>query len=229
MDNIQSIYQEKNFKEIEQKYKIKFEDKKLLVQAFSHGSFNVQDLGNYQRLEFLGDAVLQMVVSDYLYRLYPKESEGDMSKKRGALVSEFSLAYVLREEGLDKYILFGRSLKKVEVKNTNSYISDVYEAFIAALYLDKGYKMAEDFIRMTLLERQDQILEKDDLKDYKTILQERLQVNGNIEIKYTTELHDGVFVSKVFLEGNEIGNGSGKTKKQAEQRSAKEALSMMVE
>ncbi len=99
MNNIKDVYKSYNFKEIEKKYGINFEDKDLLVKAFTHGSFNKQQFENYQRLEFLGNSVLQVVVSDYMYRFQMNDSEGSMSKERGALVSEFSLAYIVRKEG----------------------------------------------------------------------------------------------------------------------------------
>lgn len=222
------LYKKYRFHEIEEKYNFNFDDKELLIKAFTHGSFNNDLIGNYQRLEFLGDAVLQMIVSDYMYRFYSKKSEGDMSKERGALVSEYSLAYIIRKEKLDKYILFGNSLKKNEVQNTTSYVSDIYESFVAAIYLDFGYNKAEEFVKTTLIERKDEILEQDHLKDYKTELQEELQVNGAIEIKYISLPKENIFTSEVYLEGIKIGDGVGKTKKQAEQQAAKDALENRV-
>ncbi|MFV0289114.1 MAG: ribonuclease III [Mycoplasmatales bacterium] len=231
MDNILRVYEEYNFASLEKKIGINFEDKELLIKAFTHGSFNKYNFENYQRLEFLGDAILQMSVSDYMYRQQNKDSEGLMSKQRGALVSEFSLAFVVRKEELNKYIIFGKSLKKTEVNNTNSYIADIYEALVAAIYLDKGYLVADNFIKKTLIERKDQILEHDILQDYKTLLQERLQINGSINIKYLTDtsLKNGEFKSQVILEDAIIGTGIGKTKKLAEQQAAKNALNNMVE
>lgn len=228
MNKIKKIYKENKFNEIENKYNLNFEDKDLLVKAFTHGSFNKQQFENYQRLEFLGDSVLQIVVSDFMYREQPKDSEGLMSKERGALVSEFSLAYVVRKEGLDDYILFGNSLKKEEINNTNSYTSDVYEAFVAAIYLDRGYNAAEKFIKDTLISRKKEILSQEYLQDYKTSLQEKLQINGNIDIKYEALNKGDHFEAVVKLEGVEIGKGVGKTKKIAEQQSAKYALKSMV-
>lgn len=228
MNKIKEIYKENKFFEIENKYKIKFEDQELLIRAFTHGSFNQYDLENYQRLEFLGDAVLQMVVSDYMYREEKNNTEGSMSKERGALVSEFSLAYVVRKEELTEYILFGKSLKQEHIKNTNSYVADIYEALVAAIYLDQGYLKAEEFIKRTLINRKDEILEQDILKDYKTLLQEKLQVNGNINLEYESNPHNEKFKATVKLEGVIIGEGKGKTKKLAEQKAAKEALNNMV-
>lgn len=222
------IYKEKNFKEIEKKYQLTFEDKDLLVRAFTHGSFNNELIGNYQRLEFLGDAVLQMVVSDYMYRFHGGQSEGDMSKQRGALVSEYALAWVVRREGLDKFLIYGKSLREEEIANTTSYVSDVYEALVAAIYLDLGYAKVEKFIKNTLIENKDELLTHDFLKDYKTELQEELQANGTIDIKYESVEENNIFTAAIMLEGNKIGIGKGKTKKQAEQQAAKYALKNRV-
>ncbi len=229
MNNILKVYKENKFYNIEKKYNIEFEDKELLVKAFTHGSYNYYDFENYQRLEFLGDTVLQMVVSDYMYRNQKNASEGQLSKQRGALVSEFSLAYVVRKENLEKYILFGKSIQNNDLKKTNSYVSDVYEAFVAAIYLDRGYLAAEKFIKETLINRKKEILSQDFLQDYKTILQEKLQINGTINIKYESQSIEKGFEAQIILENLVIGSGIGKTKKQAEQQAAKNALNNMVE
>ncbi len=228
MNKIEETYKEKHFYEIEKKYNLKFDDKELLVKAFTHGSFNLYDFENYQRLEFLGDAVLQMVVSDYMYRNQTDIDEGGMSKERGALVSEHSLAFVVKKENLDKYILYGKSIKKEQIENTTSYVADIYEALVAAIYLDQGYLKAERFIKETLINCKDKILDQDILKDYKTLLQEKLQVNGNINLKYDSKSAEDGFRAIVKLEGTEIGQGFGKTKKLAEQQAAKKALKNMV-
>lgn len=222
------IYKKNKFAELEKKYNLQFDDPELLIRAFTHGSYNNELIGNYQRLEFLGDAVLQMVVSDYMYRFHSGQSEGDMSKERGALVSEYALATVMRREKLDQYLIYGKSLRKEEIGSTTSYVSDVYEALVAAIFLDRGYNDAERFVKTTLIENKNEILENELLKDYKTELQEALQVNGSIDIKYEATENKAGFLSSVFLEGNKIGTGIGKTKKQAEQQAAKDALQNRV-
>ncbi len=228
MSKFQKYYNERNFNEIEKKYGIEFKDKDLLVKAFVHPSLFAENNSNYQRLEFLGDSVLQMVVSDYMYRTKPDQREGQMSKERAILVSEFSLSFLIKREGLDKYLLLGKSILKDNAELSNSYVSDVYESFVAAIYLEKGYAAAEKFIFKTLIANIPELLAQDVAKDYKTTLQEELQVNGTINIKYETKRVDEIFQSHVYLENVEIGTGTGKTKKAAEQQAAKSALQARV-
>ncbi len=228
MSKFQKYYNEKNFHEIEEKYGLDFDDKNLLVKAFVHPSLFPENNANYQRLEFLGDSILQMVVSDYMYRTRPEQREGQMSKERAILVSEFSLSFLIKREGLDKYLLLGKSILKDNVELSNSYVSDVYESFVAAVYLDKGYRAAEKFITDTLIVNIDELLDQDVAKDYKTTLQEELQVNGTINIRYETKRMESQFESRVYLENVEIGLGTGKTKKAAEQQAAKSALQARI-
>ncbi len=228
MSKFQKYYFEKNFNEIEKKYNITFEDKDLLVKAFVHPSLFAEKNDNYQRLEFLGDSILQMVISDYMYRTRPNQKEGQMSKERAILVSEFSLAFLIKKEGLEKYLLLGKSILRDNVELSNSYVSDVYESFVAALYLDRGYAVAEEFIKNTLIKNYDLLMDQDVAKDYKTALQEELQVNGSINIKYNTYRNNKEFRSDVYLEDAKIGTGYGKTKKAAEQQAAKTALNSKV-
>ncbi len=228
MSKFNKYYNEKNFGNIEEKYGLNFKDKDLLVKAFVHPSLFAEKNDNYQRLEFLGDSILQMVVSDYMYKTRPEQREGQMSKERAILVSEFSLAYLIKHEGLDKYLLLGKSILKDNVELSNSYVSDVYESFVAAIYLEHGYKNAEKFIFTTLIKNIDVLMDQDVAKDYKTKLQEELQVNGTINIKYETKRVENRFEAHVYLENVVIGHGFGKTKKAAEQQAAKEALNTRV-
>lgn len=228
MSKFNKYYNEKNFSNIEEKYGLEFRDKDLLVKAFVHPSLFAEKNDNYQRLEFLGDSILQMVVSDYMYKTRPDQREGQMSKERAILVSEFSLAYLIKHEGLDNYLLLGKSILKDNVELSNSYVSDVYESFVAAIYLEHGYKAAEKFIFNTLIKNINVLMDQDVAKDYKTKLQEELQVNGTINIKYETKRIENQFEAHVFLENVEIGHGFGKTKKAAEQQAAKEALNTRV-
>lgn len=224
MSGIKKLYETNGFNEIERKYGLRFEDKSLLVKAFIHTSYDFEINNNYQRLEYLGDAVLQMVVSDYMYRFLPNDREGVMSKKRSSLVSETSLAYLVRHEGLDKYIIFGKSMINEGNINSDSYVADVYESFIAAIYLDRGYSQAEEFIKRTLIKQWDNILESEDTQDYKTKFQEIVQVNGAVSIIYKSAKTEEGFESEVTLEGITVGKGYGKTKKKAEQNAAKDAI-----
>ncbi len=224
MASIKKIYESNGFNEIERKYGLRFEDKGLLVKAFVHSSYDFGINNNYQRLEYLGDAVLQMVVSDYMYRFLPNDREGVMSKKRSTLVSETSLAYLIRKEGLDKYLIFGKSMINEGSTDSDSYIADVYESFVAAIYLDRGYDQAEEFIKRTLIKDWDVLLASEDNQDYKTKFQEIVQVNGAVSIQYKTTKLDDDFEAVVTLEGIAVGTGRGKTKKKAEQNAAKDAI-----
>lgn len=224
MSNIKKLYEKHGFRNIEKKYGLHFEDKALLVKAFIHSSFDFGINNNYQRLEYLGDAILQMVVSDYMYRFLPNDREGVMSKKRSTLVSETSLAYLIREEGLDKYLIFGKSMINEGSTDSDSYIADVYESFVAAIYLDRGYDQAEAFIKRTLIANWDILLKSEDNQDYKTKFQEIVQVNGAVSIQYKTKKVDDSFEATVTLEGISVGCGQGKTKKKAEQNAAKDAI-----
>ncbi len=228
MSKFAKHYSERNFKAIEEKYDLHFNDKDLLVCAFVHPSLYAENNENYQRLEFLGDSVLQMVISDYMYKTRPNQREGQMSKERAILVSEFSLAYLIKQEGLEKFLLLGKSILKDSGELSDSYVSDIYESFVAAIYLDHGYRAAEKFIFDTLVANIDKLMDQDVAKDYKTKLQEELQVNGTINIRYETKRVENVFEAHVFLENVEIGSGKGKTKKAAEQQAAKSALQHRV-
>ncbi len=224
MTNLKKIYETNGFNQIEKKYGLRFEDKGLLVKAFVHSSYDFEINNNYQRLEFLGDAILQLVVSDHMYRFLPNDREGVMSKKRSSLVSEISLAYLVRKEGLDKFIIFGKSMVNEGKIDSDSYIADVYESFIAAIYLDRGYEQSEQFIKRTLIKEWDRILESEHNQDYKTKFQEIVQENGPVNITYKTTKVDELFEAEVQLEGIVVGLGTGKTKKKAEQDAACDAI-----
>lgn len=224
MAAIKKLYEANGFNEIERKYGLRFEDKALLVKAFIHSSYDFGINNNYQRLEFLGDAILQMIISDYMYRFLPNDREGVMSKKRSSLVSETSLAYLIRQEDLDKFIIFGKSMINEGNTDSDSYVADVYESFIAAIYLDRGYDQAEEFVKRTLIKQWDKILDSEDNQDYKTKFQEIVQVNGAVSIQYKSAKSDEGFEAEVTLEGITVGKGHGKTKKKAEQNAAKDAI-----
>lgn len=223
------IYQQQQFKNLEKKYQFKFDDKELLVKAFIHPSLYPETNQNYQRLEFLGDAVLQLIISDYMYRFQSERKEGEMSKERAILVSESSLALVVKKEKIANYLQLGKSILQEKNKLSNSYIADIYESFIAAIYLDRGYKEASKFVNTTLINRIDDLLSKDFSNDYKTALQEKLQINGTIDLVYHTDKKSDGFNAKVYLDEALIGQGKGSTKKTAEQQAAKRALKALVE
>lgn len=221
------LYNQFNFISLEKRYNIFFEDKELLVRAFTHTSYTSDIDQNYERLEFLGDAVLQMVVTDYLYRnLHLRE--GDMSKYRSKLVNEISLTKIMEEERLTNYIIVGESVKGLN-HDKASYVADMYESMVASIYLDQGYEVASNFIKNTLLSREEELINNEDNQDYKTALQEILQQNGTIKIIYEThQVSEGLFRSVVSVDEIAIGRGEGSSKKNAEQKAAKEALKLYV-
>lgn len=221
------LYNQYNFKELEKRYNIFFEDKELIVRAFTHTSFVCNVDKNYERLEFLGDSVLQMVVTDYLYRnLHLRE--GEMSKYRSKLVNEVSLTKIMEEEGLTKYIIVGDSVKGLTHEKA-AYVADMYESMVASIYLDQGYEVASEFIKKTLLSREKELITNEDNQDYKTNLQEILQKNGTIKIEYKTkQVDEGLFRSVVCVDDIQIGKGEGSSKKNAEQKAAREAMKLYV-
>lgn len=226
--NYKELYEEYDFLSLEQKYRFNFDDKELLIRAFTHTSYTGDVNKNYERLEFLGDAVLQLIVSDFMYRNAHELREGDMSKQRAKLVNEVGLNYVMEQEQLIQYIIIGQSMKGIKAPKS-AYIADIYEALVAALYLDQGYETANNFVQQTLLARRDKLINLDENVDYKTTLQELLQQNGAISINYHTQRFDeDTFHAKVEVNGVILGVGSGSSKKAAEQKAAKEAISHHV-
>ncbi len=226
----QKIYEIKNFEVLEKTFGIEFEDKDLLVKAFIHPSLYSELNTNYERLEFLGDSILQVVVSDYMYRNNSNLSEGEMSRIRALLVSENSLAYLVRKNTMIEYLQLGKSVIEDAKELSNSYVADIFESFIAAIYLDQGFEVARNFIYVNLIEQHKDIMSQDFAHDYKTKLQEILQKNGAIKLNYECEyINNGGFKCVLYLEGSVIGTGTGKSKKSAQQMAAKFALSIMVD
>lgn len=225
---IMELYKKKHFDRLEKKYDLHFEDKELLVRAFIHPSFSGDIINNYERLEFLGDAVLQILSSDYIYRNKEIASEGTLSKTRVKLVNEKALLLVMNEEEIVDYAIVGKSIKEYD-KHTASFIADMYEALLGAIYLDKGLSVAQEFFNKTIISRYAKLQALTTNKDNKTMLQEILQQNGAVKIKYVTKKVDvNSFDSMVSVNGIEIGRGSGPNKKEAEQHAAKHALERYV-
>lgn len=184
---------------------------------------------NNERFEFLGDAFLAAIISEFLFNQQTFNGEGVMSKTRAAIVCEKSLAEIGKKLGIGQYIKMGRGEELTGGRNRDSIIADAVEAVIGAIYLDRGYIAAKEFV-LNYFNNNINVAIKGKLNnDYKTSLQEKLQINGDIEIQYTLEKeegpdHDKTFYIRLFADGKEIGLGSGKNKKEAEQAAAKEAL-----
>ncbi|MCM1262537.1 MAG: ribonuclease III [Butyrivibrio sp.] len=219
-----------SIEELENEIGYSFKDKLLLKQALTHSSFaneqKINKYGDYERLEFLGDAVLELVTSEFLFHENQTMSEGELTKLRASMVCESALSYCARVFGLEEYIQLGRGEEMTGGRNKDSIISDVMEAIIGAVYLDGGMDNAARFINKYIFAD----LEKKQLfYDAKTTLQEYVQRDNKALLHY--ELiseegpdHDKKFLVEVKIDETIIGTGSGRTKKSAEQRAAYEAL-----
>ncbi|MCI5728414.1 MAG: ribonuclease III [Clostridia bacterium] len=220
--------------ELEKKLQYTFRDKELLRTALTHSSYANEHKGKAvcnERLEFLGDAVLGVVVADYLYLHFPDMPEGELTKKRAALVCEKALSGFSRQLGLGEYLRLSRGEQHSGGKDRSSILCDVFEAVIAAIYLDAGMERAREHILRFVLPQIKQAGTRP-FKDYKTTLQEIIQQNPEEELRYvlTGESgpdHDKHFTVEVHLNSNVIGKGGGRSKKEAEQQAAREALELM--
>jgi len=220
----------KKLHEFESVISYQFKNMKLLIQSLTHSSYanenNLKKIENNERLEFLGDAVLEIVTSDYLYHKYPENLEGELTKLRASLVCEPTLATFAKEISLDKYILLGKGEDASGGRKRNSVLSDTVEALIGAIYLDGGIDEAKQFIEHTLLA---DIQSRQRFVDSKTQLQEYIQQFSDYPIEYRvmSEMgpdHDKHFDVHVYHDGVVIGQGSGRSKKGAEQSAAMDAL-----
>ena len=210
-----------------------FKDKKLMKTAISHSSYaneNKSSRESNERLEFLGDSVLSLVVSKYLFEHFSHLPEGELTKIRASLVCEQSLYGFALELGLGQYLLLGKGEDASGGRERPSILSDAFEAVIAAIYLDSGFDAAQRHILRFI--PADVGAEKAAFNDYKTMLQEIIQQNPEERVEYfLTDSkgpdHAKIFVVEVRLNSNVIGRGEGHSKKQAEQNAAREALKLM--
>ena len=218
------------FSDLEKAIGYEFKDKSLLKQALTHSSYanelKIGKSGDYERLEFLGDAVLEVVSSEFLFHKYPLLPEGKLTKLRASMVCEPSLAICARDIDLGSYILLGKGEEATGGRFRESIVSDVMEAIIGAIFLDGGMECAKKHIhRFVLSDLEDKAL----FYDSKSPLQEVMQGELKKEFEYvlTGESgpeHDKVFEVSVMSGGNELGAGKGRTKKAAEQQAAYQAL-----
>jgi len=228
----------KNFRELLKRIRIIPKNDKLYIQALTHRSYTnnkKEELGNYQRLEFLGDAVIELAISRYIYDLYGDMDEGSMSLLRSNLVRMETLALLAKDIELGNYIFLGLGEEKSNGAQRPSLLSDVYEALVAAIYLDIGYPVAEKFLfkqyeKLISKYGMEQFLE---LKDSKTKLQELVQADQKRSLEYVTLSAEGpanqpTFEIAVKMDGTVLGIGRGGSKKIAEQEAAKDALSKMA-
>lgn len=216
--------------ELEEKITYRFRDASLLRQALTHSSYanemRINKYGDYERLEFLGDAVLEFVSSDFLYRERQEKAEGELTKLRASMVCEPALAYCAREFSLEQYIFLGRGEEATGGRNRDSIVSDVMEALIGAIYLDGGIENASAFIHRFVLS---DLENKQLFYDAKTILQELVQQENGGELHYELvkeegPAHDKIFQVEAYVGEKKVGWGSGHSKKAAQQQAAYQAL-----
>ena len=216
------------------KYGIKYNNVDLINQAFMHSSYvneHKVKRGDNERLEFMGDAVLQIYSAHRLYEIKPELNEGLMSTRRSNLVSEKALANIVREFGLNQFLMLGAGEEKSGGRNRDSIISDMFEAFVGAVYLDTDFNNAVKLLDALMKKHIDEIDEK--IFDYKTKLQEYVQADAAREIVYETVNVKGPnnnpeFEVQVKIDGLIYGTGKGGSKKEAQKNAAKNALEKMV-
>lgn len=212
----------------------KFTNPLLLEEALSHSSYaneNKKTRKSNERLEFLGDSVLSLAVSEYLFEHYKHLPEGELTKIRASLVCEQALFTFAQQIDLGEHVLLGKGEERTGGRDRPSIISDAFEAVIAAIFLDGGFEAAKKHV-LSFIPKDMDSKKSITFNDYKTILQEIIQRNPEEKVEYVTKGqrgpdHDKAFEVQVVLNSNIIGNGNGRSKKQAEQMAAKEALELM--
>lgn len=224
---------QKDFTTFEKKVKISFTNKDLLAQAFTHRSYLNENrearLAHNERLEFLGDAVLELVVTDHLFRTYPKHAEGDLTAFRSALVNTTTLSQAATNLGMNDYLLLSKGESKDTGRARQYILADTFEAYIGALYLDQGYGKSSEFIAHNLFPLLTDIVEKNLWQDDKSLFQELAQEKVGITPTYNTLKefgpdHNKKFLVGVYLRNELIAEGEGQSKQEAEQEAAQKAL-----
>ncbi len=212
---------------------VTFKDTLLLLSAVTHRSYlNEHREANWEhneRLEFLGDAVLELVVTDFLFAKYPEKPEGELTAVRAALVNTNSLATASVQMGINQFLLMSKGESKDEGRARQFILANVFEACIGAIYLDQGYDAARDFIAKRLFDGTDEIVQKRLWQDAKSRFQELSQEKASITPTYETVSQDGpdhdrVFTVGVFLRQEKVAEGKGRSKQEAEQEAAQNAL-----
>jgi len=217
-------------KSLEDQIQYHFKDKSLLELAMSHTSYanEIKGKDSNERIEYLGDAVLELISSEYIYKTYSKLPEGEMTKTRAYAVCEDSLAIVANKYSFSDFLQVGKCESMTNGKYRNSILADAVEATIGAIYLDGGYEEARKFILPNIIPQIEEYI-KNGNRDYKTQLQEKLQERGEVKIEYRLVDEKGpdhakIFTVEVYCNELLLGNGEGKSKKDAEMNAAKIAL-----
>ncbi|MEB3101199.1 ribonuclease III [Ferviditalea candida] len=221
-----------DFKKLQSDVGVYFHNHYLLKQAFTHSSYvNEHRMSHHkdnERMEFLGDAVLELVISEYLFHAYPEQTEGELTKLRASIVCEPSLFRFAKLLDFGSYLLLGKGEEMTGGRNRPALLADVFESFIGALYLDQGLPAVKHFMKKHIFPV---ISDADQLRvtDYKTQLQEYTQHHnlGTLEYRIVDErgpAHEKQFVSEVYMDNRLLGQGIGRSKKESEQQAAAKAL-----
>lgn len=219
-----------SLKEAAEKIGYKYNDISLLNHALTHRSYaNEHKVKDNERLEFLGDSVLSVIISEHIFKKMANRTEGDLSKFRASIVCEQSLAQAAEKIGLNNYILLGKGEERTGGRKRPSIISDAFEAVIASIYLDGGIEVARRWVLDCLGFKVEEILSGNGYNDYKTILQETVQKGHTGRVTYETisekDFDDECrFEAAVFIDNVKMAEGTGRSKKEAEQAAAKHAL-----
>jgi ribonuclease III len=222
-----------NFSTFEERSGLKFKDKALLKQAFTHRSYINENkntkLEHNERLEFLGDAVLELVVTDFLYKKYPMNPEGELTTYRSALVNAITLAEVASNLSMNDFLLLSKGEAKDTGRARQYILANTFEAVVGAVYLDQGYDVAKTFIEKNIFIFADKMIERGNLVDAKSLFQEKAQEKSGITpsyklVKESGPDHDKSFTVGVLIGRDQIATGEGKSKQEAEQNAAMRAL-----
>lgn len=219
-----------SYEKLENELEYIFTNKKILEQALTHTSFAYENkVESNEKLEFLGDAILELTISKYLYKNYQKLTEGEMTKVRAAVVCEHSLYTIAKKHNFSDFLKLGRSEIANHGKERPAILADSVEAIIAAIYIDSNIENAEKFILKNLKEAIEIASKNVGMKDYKTVLQEKLQTKGTVHIEYITieekgPDHNKTFTVELKVNGEVKSQGKGRSKKEAEMQAAKKAL-----
>lgn len=221
--------------QLEKLLNIKINQPELIQMAFLHQSYVNEhpdmNLTSNERLEFLGDAVLELITSNFLYHTFPKEDEGVLSRYRAILVQEKTLSLLAQECHFNHYLKLGKGEEKMGGRKRPSNLSNCFEAVLGALYLDQGLELVTRFLDQVLFETYDRFINAQSI-DYKTMLQEKLQIGGSVKINYkilaeTGPAHAKMFRVGLYVNDKLMAEGVGKTRKKAEMLAAKTALENM--
>jgi ribonuclease-3 len=223
----------KDFTPFEQSLNIVFTDKALLQRAFTHRSFINENprsgLEHNERFEFLGDAVIELIVTDYLFRNFPTHAEGELTAFRSALVNAIIMGEVATELNMNDYLLLSKGESKDTGRARQTILANTYESFVGGLYLDQGYEPCKNFITATLLPRLENIIKQKTWKDAKSQVQEEAQERVGVTPSYEVMSesgpdHDKYFTVGIYFGTQKIAEGKGRSKQEAQQNAALAAL-----